>query len=105
MAQLDVDNAFYRISTLPGAEECFILPHVSVKELVRLGVKVGSEFSEHSYLSPALVVLPMGFSWSLYFCQALVESRVVVSGVDESHLMRDRHILPVLGQGDIFSAV
>ena len=47
----------------------------------------------------------MGFSWSLYFCQALIEARVIASGVESCHFIRDRHTLPTLLPGHIFCAV
>ena len=69
MAQTDVDNAFYRVSLPDGMVECFALPAASVRLLRKCGAKVASEWDDDSVVSPLLTVLPMGFSWALFFCQ------------------------------------
>jgi hypothetical protein len=105
MAQLDVENAFYRIRVPPDADHFFILPPVSIKHLQAEGVTIPAELASCVTASPSLLVLPMGFTWSLYFCQALIEARVVASGVDSCHFIRDRHTLPTLLPGQVFCAV
>jgi hypothetical protein len=72
LAQTDVNNAFYRIGVPAGLEECFILPQVKTSLLTELGVKLPADLASSDFVSPALMVLAMGFSWSLYFCQRMV---------------------------------
>ena len=105
MAQLDVENAFYRIRVPPDADHFFILPPVSIKHLRAEGAAIPEQLASCATASPSLLVLPMGFSWSLYFCQALIEARVIASGVESCHFIRDRHTLPTLLPGHIFCAV
>eukprot|EP00974_Lingulodinium_polyedra_P122638 11183641-Lingulodinium_polyedra.AAC.1 len=52
-------------------------------------------------LSPRLLVFPMGWSWSLYFCQLAVEEVVVRCGWPRSRLVHDRSALPELDRAGL----
>ena len=41
----------------------------------------GVELGDHDRISPCAASLPMGFAWSLYFCQRCVEARMASSQV------------------------
>ena len=70
LAQTDVNNAFYRIGVPAGLEECFLLPQVKSSMLTELGLELPSDLAADAFVSPALTVLAMGFSWSLYVLNA-----------------------------------
>jgi len=73
MAQTDVDNAFYRLAVPSGMEYEFVLPAVQTRYLRDAGVVLSDEHGKAAVLSPLMVVLPMDFSWALYFCQRFLE--------------------------------
>ncbi|CAK0842885.1 unnamed protein product [Prorocentrum cordatum] len=52
-----------------------------------------------TYATPQLLVLAMGFSWSLYFCQEAVEARVRAAGAPRCDFVRGRHGVPELESG------
>ncbi|CAK0823926.1 unnamed protein product, partial [Prorocentrum cordatum] len=89
LSQVDVDNAFYRILLPPGLSRRFVLPAVSRRAL--LAARPGLVLPEGGEISGFLRVLPMGWTWSLYFCQSMVETAVRRSGFPDSRLVRDRH--------------
>ena len=63
----DIDNAFYRIRVPDSAKKFMTLPRVKAKyvgECVVDDRRVGCE----TWVTPVLKVLPMGWSWSLWFC-------------------------------------
>ena len=47
----------------------------------------------------------MGFSWSLYFCQAIVVRQVLEAGADLDLLIRDRHNIAFLDNAKLAYAV
>ena len=47
-AQIDVDNAFYRIAMPEGMEHCFVLPPVRASLLVDAGVSLPAELAAHT---------------------------------------------------------
>ncbi|CAK0842468.1 unnamed protein product, partial [Prorocentrum cordatum] len=73
-ATADVDNAFYRVK-LPD----------------KMAAGADIDLPDARFGSPLLQVLPMGWSWSLYFCQRLLETTVLRSGIDTGPLVMDRH--------------
>jgi len=105
LRQVDVNNAFYRIAVPDGMEDYFVLPRVSREELARLLDDGLDELPETRYLSPKLLVLAMGFSGSLYFCQRMVERCVVRSGIPERQLLLDRRTAPCLLSGKVGGGV
>jgi hypothetical protein len=56
-------------------------------------------FREGMY--PALGVLPMGFSWSFYFVQALHEQKLISSGLDPSRFLVSSWPAPPVGDSCI----
>ena len=105
VAQLDVDNAFYRVRFPPGVSEHFALPPVSLEGLRRLDPSLVLEGLPGSDASPHLEVLAMGWSWSLYFCQAPVLQSALDSGLTEEQIVRDRHASPVISKDSTHGAV
>ena len=58
----------------------FGLPSVTASELRSIGVDVGSVPGTTKFF-PLLSVLPMGWSWSVYFCQCCHENVLIRAGV------------------------
>ena len=105
LAQTDVNNAFYRIGVPAGLEECFLLPQVKASLLTELGIVLPEEVAADAVVSPALTVLAMGFSWSLYFCQRMVEACVENCGISRHQFARDRQPAPRIDEGELSGAV
>ena len=99
LADVDVDNAFYRIKNPPGLEEMFTTPPVYINELRACGVDIPSELEGSLELSPILLVLPMGFSWSLYFGQRMVEESALAGGALPGDFVVDRRVPPEVRGG------
>eukprot|EP00959_Pyramimonas_sp_CCMP1952_P323347 6766242-Pyramimonas_sp.AAC.1 len=93
MAQADVDNAFYRVKLPDKMDEHFSLPSDHLATLRQLADEAGIDMDlpESRFGAPLLQVLPMGWSWSLYFCQRLLQITVLRSGIDTGPLIKDRH--------------
>ena len=99
LSQVDVDNAFYRILLPPGLSRRFVLPAVSRRAL--LAARPGLALPEGGKISSFLRVLPMGWTWSLYFCQSMVETAVRRSGFPDGRLVKDRHTTPDVRSGEV----
>ncbi|CAK0895683.1 unnamed protein product, partial [Prorocentrum cordatum] len=89
----DVGNDFYRVKLPDKMDEHFSLPSVHVSSLRQLAEAAGVDIDlpDARFGSPLLQALPMGWSWSLYFCQRLLETTVLRSGIDTGPLIMDRH--------------
>ena len=55
----------------------------------------------HGLVTPRLLVLAMGWSWSLFFCQRMVEDAVVAAGFPAADLIRGRHSCRPLEEGPL----
>ncbi len=103
VSQSDVQAASYRIGLAPGLEDYFVLQEV------RTDLIPGLTSSERAELgatcSPCMQVLPMGWSWALFFCQAAVAACMEVSGSPVTSVVSDRSPPVVLSSGDVASAV
>eukprot|EP00959_Pyramimonas_sp_CCMP1952_P013363 281840-Pyramimonas_sp.AAC.1 len=71
LAQMDVDNAFYRVATPPGLRDYFVLPAVDLDVLRAERPDLCAQLPAWRKASPRLVVLAMGWNWSLFFCQQM----------------------------------
>ncbi|CAK0822951.1 unnamed protein product, partial [Prorocentrum cordatum] len=93
MAQADVDNAFYRVKLPDKMDEHFSLPSVHLGTLRQLADEAGVDMGlpEARFGSPLLQVLPMGWSWSLYSCQRLLDTAVLRSEIDAGPLIKGLH--------------
>ena len=79
----DVSDAFHRMRICKELSAYFCLPAVTAGELRMTGEYLdGVLLKADTLLCPAAGSLPMGFSWSLFFCQ-----RSVVEAVEESPAM------------------
>ncbi|CAK0791906.1 unnamed protein product, partial [Prorocentrum cordatum] len=96
LAQADVDNAFYRIGLPRGAQEMFVLRAVHLPTLLKLRPDLSDQLPPgiEAWASPCLEVLPMGWTWSLYFCQCMVMAGVQAAGFALSDFIQDRRAAP-----------
>ncbi|CAK0789220.1 unnamed protein product, partial [Prorocentrum cordatum] len=96
LAQADVDNAFYRIGLPRGAQEMFVLRAVHLPTLLKLRPDLSDQLPPgiETWASPCLEVLPMGWTWSLYFCQCMVMAGVQAAGFALSDFIQDRRAAP-----------
>ena len=83
---VDVCDCFYRLRIRPALSEFFALPPVWGENF-----GVPEEECLNGWVYPCLSVLPMGFSWSLFFAQKLNEELVEASlGLEPGSLAPDR---------------
>ncbi|CAK0839371.1 unnamed protein product, partial [Prorocentrum cordatum] len=96
LAQADVDSAFYRIGLPRGAQEMFVLRAVHLPTLLKLRPDLSDQLPPgiEAWASPCLEVLPMGWTWSLYFCQCMVMAGVQAAGFALSDFIQDRRAAP-----------
>ncbi|CAK0874136.1 unnamed protein product, partial [Prorocentrum cordatum] len=90
IASADLDVAFYRARVPEGMGEYPALPPIPVKYLSSHGIAVAGVEGE-SLLLPQVVVLPMGFSWALHLCQAVLQTSFGRAGFSPSDLILDGH--------------
>ena len=75
MAQLDIDNAFYRMRLPKAAEDDFILPALRIADLHKAGARLAPELEGQTWLSSYLRVLPMGSVGRFIFVKLLSFAR------------------------------
>ncbi|CAK0901668.1 unnamed protein product, partial [Prorocentrum cordatum] len=94
LSQVDVEACFYRMRAPPGMEEVFVLPPLDCDALRRLrpDIAIGGDVT----CSPLLIVLPMGWNWSLVFCQEMVTQCVQRAGYPPSRIIEDKRATPSL---------
>ena len=76
----DVSDAFYRMRIPYSLSRYFCLPEIRAGDVGMDGCYLDGQLLEkYSLLCPAAGSLPMGFSWSLFFCQDAVSKAVATS--------------------------
>ncbi|CAK0803518.1 unnamed protein product, partial [Prorocentrum cordatum] len=90
IASADLDMAFYHMRVPEGMEEYFTLPPIPAKYLASHGI-AAAEVEGESLLLPQVVVLPMGFSWALHLCQAVLQTSLGRAGFSPGDLILDGH--------------
>mgnify|MGYP000417751757 CR=1 FL=1 len=89
---LDVENCFHRLVMPAWLSEYFGFPRsVRASDVNLAGESLDGEALRHDELIfPCARPFPMGFSWSLFFCQKIAEARCrEVSSLSCSRLMQD----------------
>ncbi len=76
----------------------FSLPPVPCEALREAGFDLDATMAGAAKVSPLLTVLPMGWTWSLFFCQALVVAQVLAAGVSEDRFFEDRKAAPKIDE-------
>lgn len=88
VGQVDIREAFYRME-LPGAlRPMFGLRRVRAGDvgIVELG---GAPLSAEEFITPRLRALPMGWSWALWWCQAIHQRCVEAAGLGPERRLCD----------------
>eukprot|EP00959_Pyramimonas_sp_CCMP1952_P383440 8034984-Pyramimonas_sp.AAC.1 len=96
LAQADVNNAFYRIGLPAGAQDMFVLETVHVPAMLKLrpDLRDWLPVDAGEWASPCLEVLPMAWTWSLYFCQCMAVAAVHAAGFAVGDFIQDRRAAP-----------
>ena len=95
LAQGDIQCAFYHMLVPKGMEELFTLPTIS-NRLLNIKQIDGQPVPLDCILQPRVRVLPMGWNWSLLFCQSLMRRALVHNGFGDGDLIEDGRPSPVL---------
>ena len=90
MASADLQNAFYTLEMPEELRRFFGLRPVRAGKLglEQLG---GEALGPEEWLHPVVKVVPMGWSWALWWCQSVHEKIAERGGLEESERLRDRH--------------
>ena len=93
----DVSDAFHNMRIPWHLSRYFALMPLTAGEAGLVGQTLGGVVLDNKDLvSPAAGSLPMGFSWSLFFCQATTEGKMRSCGsLDDKTLLQDRLPPPV----------
>lgn len=87
IASADVKNAFYFLEIPESLSQKFTSPRIKYSHIKHFHHILFIQDNE--YVLPSLKVLPMGWSWSLHFCQKFV-SNVIAEVVGEDRVIVDR---------------
>lgn len=90
MASADLQNAFYTLEMPEELRKFFGLKAVRAGGLglEELG---GRALDPDEWLYPVVRVVPMGWSWALWWCQRVHEKIAERAGLTEAERLRDRH--------------
>ena len=89
----DISNAFYRLAVPEHLLEHFSLHCLDASHLAEFGIDLNFSGGDNMVL-PLVTVLPMGWSWSVFFCQSVLEQSIMNS-VDNFRFIQDTH-MPVM---------
>ncbi len=104
----DISNAFYNMAISTEISELFTLPSAPyglVRKFLNDSIRVDDQpLTSGDLLVPCLCVLPMGWSWSLHLCQAVLVNAIRRAGHDDSSLIYDKPISPRITQSNVLIA-
>ncbi|CAK0792247.1 unnamed protein product, partial [Prorocentrum cordatum] len=103
LGQCDIEAAFYRFLAPPGLSELMILPSIDRGALANVLPSGTLDGIVGRRCSPCLKVLPMGWNWSLFFCQHAVEGMLRTVGIGDHRLVHERKVIPDL-EGETVAA-
>ena len=92
----DIDNAFYRFRVPDGLADQFSLPTIPAGAL-GLDSLDGVGLPAHTQILPVVTVLPMGWAWSLHFCQSVMMRAISGCGFTPDRIIQDRSASPTIG--------
>ena len=84
----DISNAFYNMRVPDDLSDMFSMPTIRARYLGVTELE-GVPISPDETLMPCMCVLPMGWSWSLHYCQLVVKN-VVEQALGPSRIIEDR---------------
>ncbi|CAK0869005.1 unnamed protein product [Prorocentrum cordatum] len=97
LGQCDIEAAFYRFLAPPGLSELMILPSIDRGALANVLPSGTLDGIVGRRCSPCLKVLPVGWNWSLFFCQHAVEGMLRTVGIGDHRLVHERKLETVYG--------
>ena len=84
----DVADAFHCMRLPMHLRKYFRLPSIQCRFIERRLWPTGC--SEYDYICPEYATLPMGWCWSLFFCQSLLENAAREAGLQDDHRIEDK---------------
>ena len=105
VAGADIRDCFYAVRLPHGLEQFFVLRSDLTRDEAIWVTRGNQAFAEEqSRFCPAIVVLPMGFSWSFYLVQNIHESAVLRAlNIPRDSLILEGHPIPTVDQDAILS--
>ena len=91
----DISDRFYRLGVPEGLDEYFSLPGILGSEVEEIARRY--RLPMRAKLVPCLKVLPMGWSWSLYFAQKVHETRILSLDYKPHQFISDKQPGSLLG--------
>ncbi|OLP92536.1 putative protein phosphatase 2C 27 [Symbiodinium microadriaticum] len=98
----DVADAFHRMRLPVHLRKYFRLPSIQCRFLERRLWPSGC--SELDYVCPEYATLPMGWCWSLFFCQSLLENAAREAGLRDDDRIEDRSWAGQVSKGRLVHA-
>ena len=98
----DIADAFHHMLLPPALRKYFRLPSIQCKFLDRECWPAGC--GREDWVTPEYCTLPMGWCWSLYFCQRFLESCATEAGLDPADRIEDKTVLGRVTEGRIVHA-
>ena len=93
----DVADAFHRMALPAHLRRFFRLPAIKCKFVDRKLWPAGCKGED--YITPEYATLPMGWSWSLFFCQHVLQSAAAQAGLPETDCIEDRSWIGQVSEG------
>ena len=92
----DLQDAFYHFQLPELLRPYFGLRPVRAGDVGVTVLDDGTPVAEGDWVYPTLCVVPMGWSWAMWWCQAIHERLVASAGESDAKLLSDRS--PVVGR-------
>ena len=85
----DLANAFYTLAVPDSLGKMFTLPAV---QAAAVGIRSidDTDLGPGALVVPYLTVLPMGWSWALHLCQAVLDRAIRQTGFNEDSIISDK---------------
>jgi len=93
MASADLQNAFYTMAMPSSLRPFFGLKGLTAAELGLSSVG-GRDVQPHAIVYPRIAVVPMGWSWAMWWCQHVNETLCDKAGLDPGQRLRDGQVVP-----------
>lgn len=91
-ASLDVSNSFYHLGLPEQLRGLFNLPLVDARGWGLPGLPKGA-----AWLRPRMKVVPMGWTWALWFAQTVISRAAARIGLEKTKAVREFAPAPQLG--------
>ena len=98
----DVADAFHRMQLPKHLRQYFRLPAIQCKYLAKSSWPPGCKAQD--YVTPEYATLPMGWCWSLFFCQELLQTAALRAGLRQEDRIEDRCWVGPVSEGRVLHA-